>query len=70
VVVSQWKVESGSTTELMVEFYKAMRRNAGAHQSRISKAEALRRAGLSLLKTRRYRHPFYWAPFVIVGDSN
>ncbi|HYM00344.1 MAG TPA: CHAT domain-containing tetratricopeptide repeat protein, partial [Blastocatellia bacterium] len=62
-VVSQWKVESSSTTELVVEFHKRM---LGGQ----SKAEALRGAELSLLKKPKYRNPFYWAPFVIVGESN
>lgn len=61
-VVSQWKVESGSTTELMLEFHRNLR-------SQKSKAEALRRAALSLLKTDRYLHPFYWAGFVLMGDG-
>lgn len=61
-VVSQWGVDAGSTTDLMVEFHRVFR-------SGKSKAEALRQASLKLLRTRRYRHPFYWAPFVVLGDS-
>lgn len=61
-VVSQWKVESSSTTELMIEFHRQLR-------LRKSKAEALRLASLKLLRTERYRHPFYWAGFVIIGDA-
>jgi CHAT domain-containing protein len=30
-------------------------------------ADALREASLELAKSREYRHPFYWAPFVVVG---
>ena len=33
-----------------------------------SKAEAMRRAQLSVMRDPRYRHPFYWAPFVILGE--
>jgi CHAT domain-containing protein len=69
-VVSQWKVASASTTELMIEFHRrllASNRKAGAPTS---KAEALRQASLRLLRSRRYRHPFYWAPFVLVGAGN
>jgi CHAT domain-containing protein len=67
-VVSQWKVESASTTELMVEFHRNLRvENRG---QRLTKAEALRRAALKLLKMKDYRHPFYWAAFVIIGDAN
>jgi hypothetical protein len=31
-------------------------------------AEALRRAQLDVLADTRWRHPFYWAPFVVIGD--
>jgi CHAT domain-containing protein len=67
-VVSQWKVESASTTELMVAFHRNLKgQNRG---QRLTKAEAMRRAALRLLKLKEYRHPFYWAAFVIVGDAN
>lgn len=63
-VVSQWKVESSSTTELMLEFHRQLLTGKG-----ISKAEALKRASLKLLKNNQYKHPSYWAAFVIVGDG-
>jgi CHAT domain-containing protein/Tfp pilus assembly protein PilF len=64
-VVSQWKVESRSTTELMVDFH----RNLLGTERPARKADALRRAALKLLKTSRYNHPFYWAAFIVVGDG-
>lgn len=60
-VVSQWKVDSQSTSELMIDFHRALR--GGAR----SKAEALRQAALKTKARAAYRHPFYWAPFVVVG---
>jgi CHAT domain-containing protein/tetratricopeptide (TPR) repeat protein len=62
IVVSQWKVDSASTTELMLEFHRGLR--AGR-----AKDESLRAAALKFLRGTRYRHPFYWAGFVVVGDS-
>jgi CHAT domain-containing protein len=59
-VVSQWKVESESNTVLMVNFHRRLRDG-------LAPAEALREASLALAKTLAYRHPFYWAPFVVVG---
>jgi len=32
-------------------------------------AEALRQIKLQMLSQTDYRHPFYWAPFVVYGDS-
>lgn len=68
-VVSQWKVDSAGTSELMLEFHKTL--NAGARRpaAHISKAGALRVAALSLLKSTEYRHPFYWAGFSVIGDG-
>jgi CHAT domain-containing protein len=40
----------------------------GLSQPQITKAEAVRQAQLSLLKSDRYSHPYYWAPFVLVGN--
>ncbi len=60
-VVTQWEVGDASTGHLMRVFYE--QRAAG-----VPKAEALRQAQLTLLKDRATRHPFYWAPFVLLGD--
>jgi CHAT domain-containing protein len=77
-VVSQWKVASGGTTELMVEFYRNLRAGdddaspaaAAARNPHVAtKAEALRRAALKLLRSEKYKDPFYWAGFVLVGDG-
>jgi CHAT domain-containing protein/uncharacterized protein HemY len=68
-VVSQWPIEVNSTTELMVEFHKKLKPGIEGRSSGVSKAEALRTAVLKLMKSPRYRHPFYWAPFVVIGDA-
>jgi CHAT domain-containing protein len=61
-VASQWSVGDASTAKLMKAFYARLK--AGD-----SKAEALQQAELTLLKDPSTRHPFYWAPFVLVGDD-
>jgi CHAT domain-containing protein len=67
VVVSQWRVNSASTSQLMKNFYQAMARQE--NQESRNKSQALREASLRLLKDRRYRHPFYWAGFVLVSSN-
>ncbi|MGB5771625.1 MAG: CHAT domain-containing protein [Crocosphaera sp.] len=57
-----WSVQDQSTADLISQFYQTLR------QSGVSKAEALRQAQLSLLHSDPYQHPFYWAPFVLVGN--
>ncbi len=66
MLVSQWKVNSSSTSQLMVNFYQQsdlVRNRSGAN------ARALRAAALQLMKDDRYRHPFFWAGFVLVGAN-
>jgi len=61
-VVSLWKVDSRSTSLLMVELHRGLL--AG-----LPKAEALRQAQRALRSDPRWSHPFYWAPFVVVGEG-
>ena len=65
-VVSQWKVDSASTSQLMLDFH----RNLKSAKPIRSTAEALRAASIKMLQNNAYKHPFYWAGFVIVGDAN
>jgi CHAT domain-containing protein len=60
-VVSQWKVSDTSTSVFMDAFYRHLKAGKG-------RAEALRQAQLQLLGGRRHSHPYYWAPFILVGD--
>jgi CHAT domain-containing protein/tetratricopeptide (TPR) repeat protein len=68
-VVSQWKVESGSTTALMADFHRQLlRRRDKTPSAAPPAAEALRGAALELMRREEYRHPFYWAGFVVMGE--
>ena len=66
-VASQWKVDSASTTQLMLAFHRNLRVNSS--KMNMSKARAFQLAALKLLKTPGYEHPFYWAGFVMIGDG-
>lgn len=61
-VASLWQASDRSTTKLMSEFYQLLT------QTNPSKAAALRQAQLTLLDDPQYRHPYYWSPFVLVGN--
>jgi CHAT domain-containing protein/Tfp pilus assembly protein PilF len=69
-LVSQWKVSSDSTAQLMIEFHRRLRSDP-AHPPGSARpksvAEALRAAALKLKRDSRYQHPFHWAGFVVVG---
>ncbi len=67
MLVSQWKVNSTSTSQLMLSFYRALA--ADQNPSKLEKAKALQAATLRLMKDRHYSQPFYWAGFVLVGSN-
>jgi CHAT domain-containing protein len=66
MAASQWKVDSASTAKLMVDFHKRLKDGAPDSQT---KARALRQASLALMKDPRYRHPYFWAGFVLMGRN-
>jgi len=68
VVVSQWKVDSASTTQLMLALYRNLRSGLSAAPI-AGKAEALRKAAIAVAANPQYRHPFYWAGFAMVGNG-
>jgi CHAT domain-containing protein len=62
VVATLWKVSDESTVEMMRSFY--------GNLQTMPKAEALQKAQLALAKSRTMTasHPYFWAPFILVGD--
>jgi CHAT domain-containing protein/tetratricopeptide (TPR) repeat protein len=64
VGVSLWSVADKSTAELMTDFYK---RYLGSASS-ASASASMRDAQLSMISAKKYSAPFYWAPFVLVGE--
>lgn len=57
-----WSVKDESTANFMAEFYRQITLPG------VTKAEATRQAQLTLLKNPQFAHPFYWAPFLLVGN--
>ena len=62
VIISLWDVEDESTSILFTKFYELLK-------SGKSKSESLRLAKMYLKNGTRFDHPFYWAPFVLIGES-
>jgi len=63
VMASLWAVNDQSTRLLMISFYR--------HLLSMGDAQALAVAQREFRNTNpRYRHPYYWAPFIIVGSTN
>jgi CHAT domain-containing protein len=63
VLASLWAVDDESTRALMLRFYR--------HLMVMNGAEALAKAQQEVRRSDvRYRNPYYWAPFVMVGPTN
>ncbi len=57
-----WYINDKAASELITDFYGNLK------QSSNTKADALRLAQLELVADRRYNHPGYWAPFLLIGN--
>ena len=61
-----WPVADSAAQQLMASFYRRLAAARASGQG--SKIDALRAAQIELLDSPTLRHPFYWAPFILVGD--
>ena len=61
-IATLWAINDRSTAKLMSKFYQELTKK------NITKAEAIRQAQLTLLHTTEYKHPFYWAAYVLLGN--
>jgi CHAT domain-containing protein/tetratricopeptide (TPR) repeat protein len=78
VGVSLWSVADKSTAELMTDFYKRLLTTSqpssgspsGTSAASVggSASASMRDAQLAMIAGKKYSAPFYWAPFVLVGD--
>lgn len=64
VLATLWEVDDASTLALMKQFYGGFQPATGTED----KANALALAQRALLSSREYKHPYFWAPFVLVGE--
>jgi CHAT domain-containing protein len=64
VGVSLWSVADKSTAQLMTDFYQRLL----AKSSPRGPGAAMREAQLAMIAGKKYSAPFYWAPFVVVGE--
>jgi CHAT domain-containing protein len=62
VLGTLWPVDDNAARKAMEKFYRGL---MAAH---LSKTEALRQAQIELLRSEEFSHPFFWAPFLLVGN--
>lgn len=63
VMASLWKVDDRATADLMARFYRGMLRDG------LKPAAALREAKLEMWRHVGWQHPYYWAAFILEGES-
>ncbi|NEQ39003.1 MAG: CHAT domain-containing protein [Okeania sp. SIO3I5] len=61
-IATLWRVDDQGTQEFMNDFYLAL--NNGA-----TKLAAVQKAQISMINSDEYSHPYYWAPFVLIGNG-
>jgi CHAT domain-containing protein len=62
VVASLWYVDDAASSTLMVGFHRNLA------SGKMTKADALRKAQLDMIRADPYIHPYIWAPFILIGD--
>ncbi len=61
-MASLWLVDDEATSVMISEFYRSFK------APDISKAKALQNAQKGLIVQKKYQHPIYWAPFMLIGN--
>jgi len=62
VLGTLWPVEDDAARTVMERFYRLLAGGAA------SKVKALQAAQVETMRERRFEHPFFWAPFVLIGN--
>ena len=60
IVATHWDVDSAASVPMMKDFYSGL-----AHG--LTVPQALLRAESAMGATAEYRHPYYWAPYYVIG---
>ncbi len=60
-VGSLWSINDDATMEFMKLFYDGLNRS-------LDKAQAMREAQMIMIKNKKFRHPFFWSPFILIGN--
>jgi CHAT domain-containing protein len=61
-IATLWYVDDEATSLVIKEFYRQLT------NPDISKVEALQKAQKSLISQKKYWHPIYWGPFLLIGS--
>jgi CHAT domain-containing protein len=60
---SLWSIDDAAAVKVMLQFYEGFKKQG------LTKAKALQQAQLSLLQDKNLASPYFWAPFILVGNA-
>ena len=70
LMVSHWYIDDQVTPVLMAEAMERSGQRSGQRSDEgLSRAQSLRQAQLAMATTPEHAHPFFWAPFSVVGEN-
>ncbi len=61
-VATLWLINDLAASNLVSEFYRQLK------ETNTSKAQALRNAQIHLISDTAYQHPYFWSPFLLIGN--
>lgn len=61
-VATLWNINDRASAQLITDFYRELR------EPRTSRAAALQRAQVKLLRDPRYQHPGFWSAFLLINN--
>jgi CHAT domain-containing protein len=62
VIASLWYIDDEAASYMVEEFYRQL------HMEKVCKAKALQNAQKMLISKKRFHHPAYWSPFLLIGN--
>lgn len=66
LVTSQWKVPDNSTSQLMVAFYRYLKQGMATNKA----MQQIKLDYLDTIDDELLKHPYYWAGFVVSGNTS
>ena len=61
-VATLWFINDQAASTLVTEFYSQLK------EGTITKAQAIKNAQVHLIKNTPYQHPYFWSPFLLIGN--
>ncbi len=65
IMLSLWQISDNSTEKLMLDFYKNVLEN---YNNPYGYNHSLRAAKLQLIEEGNYAQPYFWSPFILIGN--